>query len=247
MPKVTKKVSVYGDSVCISQAGSLTRAQYLGAAFGAGYNDYAHGGQTLRDTIQGKVSATGANMFPGGKNFKDHIEQTDDCDICVISLGGNDAPFMRGTYSPISNFAPAEAYLGAEYLQIAADVRYLSNIAIAAGKRTVVIGMPYLDINKAVNGPFDTAQPPVSQLFATKEQAQGFAARINGTQTALRTATALWSTPFITPFGGRPEEVALQPPVSPNNTRDGIHPAPAYANAVNAYLVSRIKTELGII
>lgn len=234
MPKVTNKISVYGDSVCTSQQGSQPRAQRIAAQLGrgAGFNDYAVGGQTLASTLAGVVTATGAPMF-GGRTFEQHIKTVDDCDICIISLGGNDAPTYGG--APLSPVSSPEAYLRGEFLPIAADALQLCQHATAAGKRVLVVGVPYLSpvVMSSSSGRFP------GNLDASK----GYAARLTAANTALRCAAGFNGSQFVYTYGGTPGPVGPAPTGYTDYAAvwDGLHPTLAYSHAVSDFLAAHIN------
>ena len=227
MAKIKNKISVYGDSISTSQQGAPTRAAKLNR--GAGFNDYAVGGQTMKDTLLGKTTHNGAPMW-GGKTFAQQM-LVDDCDICVIALGGNDAPYFRGTYGLMPATAVPADYLGAEYLDCAANIRMLHQAAQAAGKRVVVIGMPYMNVQRVV----DTG------LLPNIECAKGYATRYSTMQTVHRVACGFAQLPFISTYGGTPAEMSVQPVPNYASTVDGLHPTAAYATAVNDYLKGQLQ------
>ena len=91
MTIVSKKVSVYGDSTSIAVSPGLDRAAriyaYNSAKFGsAGYNNCAHGGHSLYANYNTNVFKNDVAQTA----FPTYIANTDDGDIIVIILGGND-------------------------------------------------------------------------------------------------------------------------------------------------------------
>lgn len=234
MPKIVNKISVYGDSVCTSQQGSQSRAQRIASQLGrgAGYNDYAVGGQTLASTLAGVVTATGAPMF-GGLTFAQHISTVDDSDICIISLGGNDAPTYNG--SALSPRSSPEAYLRGEFLPIAADALQLCQHAKAAGKRVLVVGVPYLSPSVLASSS--------GLLAGNLDAAKGYAARFTAANTALRCAAGFHGSPFVYTYGGTPSPVGPAPTGYTDFAAvyDGLHPTLAYSHAVSDFLAAHIN------
>jgi lysophospholipase L1-like esterase len=224
---IASKISVYGDSTCISQQGSATRAARI-AAFGpgfSGHNDYAQGGNSLARNLTGNNA--GKLLF-GGLTFQQHIRTADDAGIVVIHLGGNDQPqAMNGSLIPPG--APAEAYLGSDGLQIAADALLTCQYAKEAGKRVLVCGTPYYDAALAATALVPDAGP---------DGARGFINRLNIVNTALRCASSVADVPFVATYGApvRPD----QPRAGHASTWDGLHPTRGYSHAVSDFIASEI-------
>lgn len=247
MPKIARKVSVFGDSVSTAQPTHWGRAQYIAGTVGfqAGYNDHAYGGQRAQDTLIGKISVSGANMF-GGLTFEQHIKTVDDSDIVVIALGGNDAPFWGGTYAQIPSTALPENYVGAEFQHIAEPILLMAQHAKAAGKRPVIIGMPYINIERAIQPDGLIPEWPVGGGHNPQAltMARGFVTRAVGTNVVARLVAGFYGVPFIASFGSPAE--AGQPSAGFGSTIDGLHPGAAYASAVNEYIAQRAKVIFGL-
>lgn len=247
MPKIARKISVYGDSVSTQQPSHWGRAQYIANSpgFHAGYNDHAYGGQTTRDTLAGIRTATGGQLF-GGKNFEQHIKTVDDSDIVLIALGGNDAPFWGGTWSPMPSTAFPENYLGAEFQAIAEALLLMVQHAKAAGKRVAIVGMPYMNIERAIqpDGVVPEWPPGGSHNPNALLMARGFATKIVGNNVTNRLVSAMAGVPFVATFGS-PSEPGM-PAAGFGSTIDGLHPGAAYSNEVNFFLAARLKTIFGL-
>ncbi len=145
MPKVSNKVSVYGDSMRTGNGAiglqSTAQRVVLNAKFTAGINDFAIGGNSFA------ASTAGTNQI-FGRTFQNQITNFDDGDICVISLGANDLPsgIIGGTRTPVGSM-PSSAnfadYVGSDFLPIAANALIHVQQTVAASKRPVLIGIPY--------------------------------------------------------------------------------------------------------
>lgn len=247
MPKIARKISVFGDSVSTEQPTHWGRARYIANSpgFGAGYNDHAYGGQTTRDTLAGKITATGANMF-GGLTFEQHIKTVDDSDIVIIALGGNDAPFAPGTYTPLPSTTFPEGYVGCEYQHIAEALLLMSQHAKAAGKRVVIIGMPYMNIDRAIepDGVIPEYPPAGGHNPDAKLMARGFATKINGNNVVNRLVAGYFGVPFVATYGS--PSAAGMPWAGWVSTIDGLHPSSGYSNDVNLFLAAQIKGIFGL-
>lgn len=246
MPKIARKISVYGDSVSTQQPSHWGRAQYIGNSpgFYAGYNDYAFGGQTTRDTLQG-VKTTGGFLF-GGLTFEQHIKTVDDSDIVLIALGGNDAPFWGGTYAPMPSTAFPENYLGAEFQAIAESLLIMVQHAKAAGKRVAIVGMPYMNIERAIqpDGVIPEYPPAGGHNPNALLMARGFATKIVGNNVTNRLVAAMAGVPYIATFGS--PATAGQPATGFGSTIDGLHPTSTYSNDVNFYIAAQLKIIFGL-
>jgi len=238
VPIVARKVGVFGDSTSIAQQGGLDRAARIyawdPARFGnAGYNNCAQGGQSLAANYNQHVFRDGLPQPP----FPRYITETDDSDIVVIILGGND-PVTSASGKPIyGDAATAADYIGCDNLPVAA--LYLQHVqqARAAGKRPVIAGLPYYDPERALaSGGLYVGQSP--------EMARTFAVRLAVNNAAARVVAGMQNVPFIATygFGG----AGGQPPADHNSTYDGLHPTKAYSEAVSDYIAAQLIKIFGL-
>lgn len=233
MTIISRKVGVYGDSTSIAQEGSLDRAARIYAynppKFGnAGYNNCSYGGLSLYHNYNVNVykdNLAQASAFPG------YIANIDDSDIVVIILGGND-PVISATGTPLDGSAPtAASYIGCDNLNVGA--LYLQHVQQirAAGKRPVLVGMPYYDPDRALaSGGIYYAEPP--------ETARAFSVRLAANNTALRCVAGLQNVPFIATYGWG--GAGGYPVGDYGSTQDGIHPTKAYSEAVSDYIAAQL-------
>lgn len=236
MPKISNRVSVYGDSTSISQQGSQPRAQRI-AAFGSkffGYNDCAYGGHSLNANYNQTVYR---NLVMQNIPFSTYIGANDDSDIVVIHLGANDAPTGADGLLVPPSAANASAYLGCDALAIAGLVRNHVSTARAAGKRPVLVGMPYFNADRALAG---------GGVYAGSAEAvaRGFTCRLALNNLAIRAISGIDGVPFIATYGHG--GAGGHPPADYNSTWDGIHPTLAYSHAVSDYIAQQILTLLGL-
>lgn len=236
MPKIINKVSVYGDSTCISQQGSQPRAQRI-AAFSSkfvGYNDSAQGGHSLSANLNETVYL---NLVPQNIAFPTYIGSNDNSDIVVINLGGNDAPTGADGMPIPPSAANASAYLGCDALAIAGLVRVHVSTARAACKRPVLVGMPYFNADRALatGGVYEGS----ADAFA-----RAFTCRLAVNNLAVRAIAGVDGVPFIATYGYG--GAGGHPVADYNSTWDGIHPTIAYTHAVSDYIAQQIIMIFGL-
>lgn len=223
MSIIPNKISVYGDSVALGLAARI--AQH--PAF-CGFNDYARGGNSLAANLAGDC----AGPLFGGLTFAEHIATVDDADIVVLHLGGNDQMTAR-TGAALGPGAVPLDFIGSDGLQIAADALVHIQHAKAAGKRVVVCGIPYLDPVKLQ-----------SVMGLTPDQVDGIVVRAVTINMGLRCVVGLTGVCFVATYGAPVS--AGQPIPGADSTVDGVHPSPAYADAVGAFLANHIAQHFNI-
>ena len=241
MPKISNKVSVYGDSMRDgnSAIGLQSTAQrlLLDAKFNAGVNDFAIGGNSFA------ASTAGTNQI-FGRTFQSQITNFDDCDICAISLGTNDLPggIVAGTRTPVGSI-PSSAnfvdYVGSDFLPIGANALIHVQQALAASKRPVLIGVPYAsrDHLLASGGGIFGADVPELAGWTTEQRrdtAAGLILKISAVNACLRVISGTQNIPIIVPYGA---------PIAPNmiladynSVIDGIHHTQAYGHALSDWI-----------
>lgn len=233
MTVISRKVSVFGDSTSIAQQGGLDRAAriyaYNSAKFGnSGYNNCSMGGLTLSDNYNLHVyndSVQQPSAFPS------YIANSDDGDIIVVILGAND-PVVGANGVLVDGSAPnAAAYIGSDNLYIGA--LYLQHVQQirAAGKRPVLVGMPYYDPDRALSpGGIYDGEPA--------EKARALSVRLAANNSAMRCVAGLQNVPFIATFGYG--GAGGHPTADYNSTYDGVHPTKAYSEAVSDYIAAQL-------
>ncbi len=216
MPKIANKVSLYGDSVT-SSANYSARMMRRAAGKLTGVTNYARGGNTLAGNLKGQL--LGQPLF-NGLDFASHIALVDDADIVLLRLGGNSLP--AGWVED-----DAQACLGADYLDIGAEAMQHVQFARAAGKRVVMVGTPYLNI-----------QSYMRYYGASEGRAATDLQRTRNVNSHLRVVSAIMGVPFIGTHGLGGD--GLHPSAGPADVPDGVHPSPAYHDAIGDYLADSI-------
>lgn len=219
---ITNKISLYGDSVTANKDYGPRMMARSGGKI-TGYNDYSRGGNTFAGNLAGTHEA--GPLF-NGLTFPQHIAQVDDCDIVVLRLGGNSIP-----YGWIAN--DAQAASDADYLQIAAECLLHVQHSHAVGKRVVLVGTPFMSIASLM-----------AYHGMTEAQAVLLTQRVRNVNTVIRIVGGLYGVPFIATSGwggagGHPTGQAADAP-------DGVHPEPAYADAVADYMADQIVSIFGL-
>ncbi len=260
MPLVPRKLVVFGDSSTIAHGSAPSRAQRIcqqnptqfsggwvtGANALAPDDSHCYGGQTLASTLKGQHTAERRDIF-GGMDFDTYITTTCDADVCVINLGANDsmvgfdpvqqAPVVLGNgvrHAGLQGMGPGHA--GGDCLQNAEDLLSAITSIHHAGKRAVVVGVPYFDMA--------ALSAPGGLLAGFPELVQGFAARVLMIHSAFRIVCAMQGVPFIATHGN--PIGAGQPAASPACTWDGLHPVDGYRNAVSDFVGTEVVRVLGL-
>lgn len=251
MPKVTNKVSVYGDSMRAANPAiglsSTAQRMRLSPKFSAGVNDFAVGGTSFYGTLRGLSgfsAASPGSLLWGGRDFQAQMA-VDDCDIVVISLGGNDQPagIQPGTSTAITNLGPGtpgEGYVGSDYLSIAADCLVMTQHARAAGKRPVLVGAPYMSLDKllASGGGLYGADVVGGTEQSRRDMALGAISKVVAVNSFIRIVGGLQGVPVIVPYGSpiAPNMV----PASSASVTDGVHHTQAYGHALSDWIGTEV-------
>ncbi len=257
MTKVTNKVSVYGDSMRTAPPGGQSTAERLrlNSKFSAGVNDFAVGGTafygTLRGTTATGATSTGVTNLWGGLDFEAHLA-SDDGDIVVISLGGNDQPagVNQTTGAFIENLASgtdSQGYVGADALSIAADCLTMCQKVVAAGKRPVLVTTPYTNLTAFLaspNGAFSATAFPSLTVEQRTAAASAYMDKATVIRLAIRIISGQQGYPYILPFGAPGPVPSTMPTAS--SVIDGVHPTVTYSNAVSDFIGTEIVRIFGL-
>lgn len=250
MAKITNKVSIYGDSMRVAPSGGSSTAArlLLNPKFSAGVNDFAVGGTTFWGHHRGYTGTGASNpgtLMWGGLDFAGKLT-VDDCDICVVSLGGNDQPagIVAGTHTPVVNLGNGtyvQNFVGSDFLQIAADCLVMVQTASAAGKRPVLVGLPYVNETKLLASGGGIYGADVFPTYTTEQRtsmAHGLVLKFEAVNAAVRIVSGLQGVPIIVPYGS---------PIAPNmvvpstsSVIDGVHPTVAYSNDISDWIGTEI-------
>ncbi len=220
MPNITNKVSLYGDSVTAA-ADYPSRMMSRAPGKFAGIVSYARGGNTFAANLSGRLFDL--PLF-NGLDFATHIAKVDDADIVVIRLGGNSVP--AGWDKDDS-----QACLGADYLDICAEIFLHVQYVRAAGKRLVLVGTPYTNIASYM-----------SYWGLPEGRAVTDLQRIRHANSGIRYVCATLGVPFIATHGQGGD--GRHPPAGAADVPDGVHPSPQYHDAVGDYLAGAIVRAL---
>lgn len=264
MAKVANKVSIYGDSMRTAPVGGQSTAERLrlNPKFSAGVNDFAVGGTAFYGTLRGTTAVgpgTGGTNLWGGLDFQTHLAASDDGDIVVISLGGNDQPagVDQTTGAFIANLPPgtdSQGYVGADALSIAADCLTVCQKVVAAGKRPILVTTPYTNLAALLASPLgaysDTLlnpsapAPPLYTVQQRTAMASAFMDKVTIIRLAIRIVAGQQGYPYILPFGA-PGPVPSTMPTA-LSVIDGVHPTVAYSNAVSDFIGTEIVRIFGL-
>lgn len=260
MTKVTNKVSVYGDSMRTAPqvAGGQSTAERLrlNPKFSAGVNDFAVGGTSFYGTLRGTTAAgatsTGFTNLWDSWDFAEHLAGSDDGDIVVISLGGNDQPagVNQTTGAFIENLPPStdsQGYVGADALSIAADCLTMCDYVVGAGKRPVLVATPYTNMTAFLaspNGAFSATAFPSLTVEQRTAMASAFMDKATMIRLAIRIISGQQGYPYILPFGAPGPVPSTMPTAS--SVIDGVHPTVTYSNAVSDFIGTEIVRIFGL-
>jgi lysophospholipase L1-like esterase len=216
MAAIRNKVSLYGDSV---SAGPLCPARIMrrGAGRIQGVTNYSMGGNTFTANLKGQL--LGQPLF-NGLDFAAHMSSVDDADIVVLRLGANSVPAGWVAHD-------SQSCLGADYLEIAAEIVHHVQITRAVGKRVVLVGTPYTNIESYMR-----------YYGVTEASAINVFQRARNVNSYIRVVCAYMGAPFIATHGQGGD--GLHPPAGPADVPDGVHPSPAYHDAIADYLADSI-------
>jgi hypothetical protein len=125
----------------------------------------------------------------------------------------------------------AASYIGSDNLPIA--LLYLQHVqmARAAGKRPVLVGLPYYNPDRSIAPGGVFAGEPI-------EKARALAVRIAANNTALRCVAGINGVPFIATYGWG--GAGGHPAAGYDSTQNGIHPTRAYSEAVSDYIAAQL-------
>jgi len=257
MTKVTNKVSVYGDSMRTAPAGGQSTAARLrlNPKFSAGVNDFAVPGTafygTLRGTTATGATSVGTNLW-GGSDFEAHLAASDDGDIVVISLGGNDQPagVDQTTGAFIANLASgtdSQGYVGADALSIAADCLVMCQKVVAAGKRPVLVTTPYTNLTAFLASPYGAFSATFFPGLSVEQRtaaASAYMDKVTAIRLAIRIIAGLHGYPYILPFGAPGPVPSTMPTAS--SVIEGAHPTVTYSNEVSDFIGTEIVRIFGL-
>jgi lysophospholipase L1-like esterase len=222
MAKVRNKLSLYGDSVSAGP-GNSARMSHRAAGRFAGITNFSMGGNTFATNLKGQL--LGQPLF-NGLDFANHVATADDADIVMFRLGANSVPAGWVSSDP-------QASLGTDYLDIAAEIVHHVQFAKAAGKRVVMVGTPYVNIQSYMRY-YDVTEASAINVFH----------RTRNVNSHIRMVSALLGVPYIATHGHGGD--GLHPPAGAADVPDGVHPSPGYHDAIADYLADAVVRTFGL-